>query len=726
MNTVIDTDNISLDIHLTDQAFERSDFDLAPQSNSETVATNRINILIAHEVNERCSTTKALLKKTEWSANCHRVTSVEDLTHSLNQNQWDLIIAYGDSKLFLPAVVGKQIKQCQSAVRAIYLEKTYSATNALQIIHCGFHDYLTEGEEDRLLFIISREIQSLHYQRKATQSDSVLAEAEAKSKLLLDTTADAVAYIADGTIIHANNVFIGALGFTEAEDVELQPIVDLVHAADQKAIRKIIKKMGDINAELPDTQITLIGADQQEIGAELAFSPASHDGERCTQVILRSQPASTTTNTFIVESSEPEVSIELGPTPHTKTKTVLPNTRAMNTGLADLENLSGKGMIYFISLRDTLNIRKAVNISLYSDLLASTRNLITALTPEATMIVDYTGESWIAAVPEQKETSNLLLGEKLCDGLNQLVGNETNTNTKSYASIGIAKYGVADMSSTAAIDKAFSLCAEQLDNGGFKVFSPKIDNAQGSAALKSAMELDRLKIKYQPIIGLHTQSTQWYEASVFICNDSGIEQDATQLLESLGIEKDNVALDQWLIKEALNSLEPLAQKNAAISLCIPLTASAITDTQFSEWLINTIQSKKLAVNCLKFSITAEQAQHYEHQCHTLLSKLIENGFETTITNVTAENFAVVRATQPSAIQLHNELTQKLNDAEDNSKEPLQETIAQAIEMNITCIATGVNSASDLAHLWQTGVPYIQGSYLQAPLSSMSYGFSDMA
>ena len=138
------------------------------------------------------------------------------------------------------------------------------------------------------------------------------------------------------------------------------------------------------------------------------------------------------------------------------------------------------------------------------------------------------------------------------------------------------------MSSTAAIDKAFSLCAEQLDNGGFKVFSPRIDNAQGSAALKSAMELDRLKIKYQPIIGLHTQSTQWYEASVFICNDSGIEQDATQLLESLGIEKDNVALDQWLINEGLNSLEPLAEKNAAISLCIPLTASAITDVQFTE------------------------------------------------------------------------------------------------------------------------------------------------
>ena len=94
--------------------------------------------------------------------------------------------------------------------------------------------------------------------------------------------------------------------------------------------------------------------------------------------------------------------------------------------------------------------------------------------------------------------------------------------------------------------------------------------------------------------------------------------------------------------------------------------------------------------------------------------------------MTAENFAVVRATEPSAIQLHNELTQKLNDAENNSKELLQETIAQAIEMNITCIATGVNTASDLAHLWQTGVPYIQGSYLQAPLSSMSYGFSDMA
>ena len=46
MNTVIDTENVNLDIHLADQAFERSAFDLTLESNSETVATNRINILI--------------------------------------------------------------------------------------------------------------------------------------------------------------------------------------------------------------------------------------------------------------------------------------------------------------------------------------------------------------------------------------------------------------------------------------------------------------------------------------------------------------------------------------------------------------------------------------------------------------------------------------------------------------------------------------------------------
>ena len=57
---------------------------------------------------------------------------------------------------------------------------------------------------------------------------------------------------------------------------------------------------------------------------------------------------------------------------------------------------------------------------------------------------------------------------------------------------------------------------------------------------------------------------------------------------------------------------------------------------------------------------------------------------------------------------------------------IKEMIDLSAELNIVCIASGVNSAGELAQLWQAGVPYVQGSYLQMPLSEMDYEFLDIS
>ncbi len=59
-------------------------------------------------------------------------------------------------------------------------------------------------------------------------------------------------------------------------------------------------------------------------------------------------------------------------------------------------------------------------------------------------------------------------------------------------------------------------------------------------------------------------------------------------------------------------------------------------------------------------------------------------------------------------------------------QPLKSLISQAGDTGAVCIAVGVNTAADLAQLWQTGIPYVQGAYLQAPLPNMNYEFSDIA
>ena len=64
--------------------------------------------------------------------------------------------------------------------------------------------------------------------------------------------------------------------------------------------------------------------------------------------------------------------------------------------------------------------------------------------------------------------------------------------------------------------------------------------------------------------------------------------------------------------------------------------------------------------------------------------------------------------------------------EEAEPELIKNMIAFAKENDSVCIASGVNGAADLAQLWQTGINYVQGNYLQTPQDNMDYDFSDIA
>lgn len=68
---------------------------------------------------------------------------------------------------------------------------------------------------------------------------------------------------------------------------------------------------------------------------------------------------------------------------------------------------------------------------------------------------------------------------------------------------------------------------------------------------------------------------------------------------------------------------------------------------------------------------------------------------------------------------------------DNSRggdtvDTLRDLNAVAHDRNILTIAKSVEDANVLAPLWNIGVDYIQGYFLQEPTESLSYDFSMMA
>ena len=89
----------------------------------------------------------------------------------------------------------------------------------------------------------------------------------------------------------------------------------------------------------------------------------------------------------------------------------------------------------------------------------------------------------------------------------------------------------------------------------------------------------------------------------------------------------------------------------------------------------------------------------------------------------SELFNLFKHLSPDYIKLEGSYTGQMQKGEEDT-EQVKDMIKTLQSIDKKTIVPLVESASLLSTLWQAGVNYIQGYYLQAPSSEMNYDFSE--
>lgn len=697
---------------------------LASSANSiDTQDIDVLRVLLLNENPEHVVDTKNALKQLHCAVQAHRVTGLEDLSEALANTDWDVIIGYANSNLFLPTVIQSHIEQSSVPVKAIYLDSNYSGSTAVHVMQLGFNDYLIQQEENRLVFSILREARAIRNFRKAQTADSSLAKIQANNQLLLDSTSDAIAYIADGMIVHANKTFVEALGHSSADDIAWQPFIDLVDSEYQSDMRSILKNLTLGQEQTQEVEIGVLNAEQKAVKKLLSFASTSFNGEPCTQVMFVEQKSVSALPANTQAAAESTLLMPEVDTSSDISADSNAQAASLQAAMRHIEQLNGKGALFFAAFDNIAGLRQALGFDAYAIWL----DHVTATISESIAnisLLDRVGESWIFAVDNEDDLNQI--ASILCETLNKSLTDDI-SDEKCEFSLGVSKYGVAELTPVKAMHNAFTACAAtQLEGGGYKIISPRLDNAEASEALGTALELGRLRVKYQPIVGLQNQGAQLYEVCPFIENDAGREQSAQGMIASLGIEKKNMLLDQWLINSALKDLAEQSQDTHQLCITLPLTTSALVDETFTHWLIEAFKAYDIPANKLCFSFSPAQLNDFDKKGKALFDDLGQLGFYTVISDCKAENSQLINRYKPKFIQFSSELTKQLSNPEaPDDRATLKAMLNDARDIAASCISSGVDSAAELALLWQLGVPYVQGHYLQGPMANMSYDFSEI-
>jgi len=677
-----------------------------------------IRLLILEDSQNEAERLVSLFRNAGQATRVHRLTSSEDLADALLQT-WDLLINAPSSVNLDPSEAISAIRKQAKDIPVIQLIEGNDTDAITEALTLGAQGALPQGEDEWLILVASRELANLEERRARRSSELALREAEKRCQLLLESSVDAIAYVHDGMHIYANRAYLELFGYEDVEELEGMPMIDLIASCDQGEFKGFLKNYQSLqgSAELVCGGIR---ADGSSFKASMHFSPASYDGEPCIQAVIRAES----------DNAELEKLREI-------------SSQDLVTGLYNrnhfLESLDGaveravnagkSSSLAYIRIDRFASLQAEIGLGDSDRLLAELAQLLRAQFTEQAELARFGDDAFAVlmaeATPKQLEQPLTELLRKVEGHLFDVGGRTIQTSL----SIGVAALDEQTAKARDVIDRAHR-CAEELTDGNaLRTYDPARELAAAAsrgnvlAMLQQALEKNSFRLLFQPIISLRGDSHEHYEVLLRLLDPEGTEVPPGEFLDAAKEAGLATKIDRWVLLNSIKLLAEHRNKGHSTRLMVHLSGPSLQDPSLLGWLGVALKASKLPPDSLVFQLDENDAVAYLRQAKALTQGLAGLGCRVALNQFgcVLNPLNTLKHLNADFVKIDGSYTQDLSRQE--NQETLKQLLAQLHEQAKQTIVPFVDSATVLATLWQAGVGYIQGQYLQGPSQSMDYNFS---
>lgn len=677
-----------------------------------------IRLLILEDSQNEAERLVSLFRNAGQATRVHRLTSSDDLAEALKQT-WDLLINAPQSENLDPSEAINAIRRQAKDIPIIQLTAGNDAEAITEALMLGAQDALPQGEDEWLLLVANRELANLEERRARRSAEVALREAEKRCQLLLDSSVDAIAYVHDGMHIYANRAYLELFGYDDVEDLEGMPMIDLISSADQSRFKTFLKNYQSMegSAELACGGVR---ADGDTLKTRMHFSPAAYDGEPCMQVVIRAENDSAELQKLREISSQDPVTGLLNRNSFLE---------VIDAAVERAVNASQPASLAYIRVDRFAALQADIGLTDSDLLLNQLATLLRGHFPGEAQLARFADDVFAVlqpgVIPQQAEPELRKLLTKVEGQLLDVGGRTVQTTL----SIGVAGLDEKTAKAQDAIERAHR-CADELSDGNaLKLYNPADELAAAAnrgdivAMLKQALESNSFRLLFQPIISLRGDSFEHYEVLLRLLDPQGVEVPPNEFLSTAADAGLAAKIDRWVI---LNSIKLLAEHRAKghrTRLFLHLSAASIQDPSLLPWLGVVLKASRLPGDSLAFEFGEADAVAYLKPAKALAQGLNGLGCRTALAQFgcVLNPFNTLKHLDAEFIKVDGSYTQDLTRQE--NQEALKALLAELHEQQKQSIVPFVESATVLATLWQAGVSYIQGHYLQGPSQSMDYDFA---
>lgn len=678
-----------------------------------------IRLLILEDSQNEAERIVSLFRNAGHATRVHRITSLDDLNDAL-KNIWDLCIAAHHSKNLAPLSALQTIQRTARDISFIQLIEDNSADLRTEMLELGVQDAVPRNEDELLVLVAKRELANLEERRERRSAEVALREAEKRCQLLLDSSVDAIAYVHDGMHVYANRTYLQLFGYADHDEMEGMPMIDLIAAQDQASFKDFLKhyRSEEGNADLTCTGVT---ATNDNFKASISFSPAHYDGEPCVQVVIRVAHDNAELEEKLREISSQDIVTGLYNRQHFLELLDNAAERAVKVGQPS--------SVAYIKVDHYPTLQSDLGIAGIDLLLADLANILRQQLSQGSQIARFADDVFTVLTqnitPEQSQDELLALMKKVETQLFDINGRTAQTSL----TIGVAGLNEKTSKATDVLKRAHDCADEAKAINTLKIYNPADEIAAAAsrgdviAMLQQALENNSFKLLFQPIISLRGDKDELYEVLLRLTSPQGEEVPPSDFINAAIAAGFAEKIDRWVLLNSIKLLTEHRSTGHQTRFFIHLSSASIQDPSLLPWLSVALKASRLPADSIILQIRETDAVAYLSQAKQLAKGLHDLHCQVALGQFgcTLNPFNTLKHLDIDFVKIDGSFTKELSVPE--NQEALKETLAALHAQAKQSIVPFVESASVLSVLWQAGVNYIQGHYLQGPSQAMNYDFS---
>ena len=695
-------------------------------------ANNPIRLLLLQDSRDEANRLVSMLNNAGKTTDAQHVESEEALVKVLQERSWDLLIGHVDTTNLPPEAALKQIRKLNKDVPMILLTDEEGTPPIVEGIKRGASDVLLVDQDQHLLQVLARELANREYRSQSRYAQRKLKDVERRNQQLLDSSKDAIAFVEDGMFLYTNDSFAELLGYSSRDDLECMPIIDVIDPSDQEMLRDFLKDVAT-KGNMLDTQVLafkVICENGESKTLNVDISLASYDDETCIQLLVPGVGSSQVSAHVTSDASGPARSPETVSGLIDRNQFVEKLHRALALAV---ENEQTGALIYIDIDRFLPTIVEKVGALAADKVMKNIATYLKSLCPEDVTACQFSGSTFLLLQPNTQANSALELAQSLCARLREYYVEIDGSSLQFQYFVGVGLFSETTTTPDTPISHALKACdiARKDDNVLAELYEPPQEESENAGRsdkdlerlIQKALENGRFKLLFQPILSLRGSTQEHYEVLMRMIDSKGNEITPEEFLDVAERIELTGKIDRWVILEALKTLSSHRANGHDTRLIINLSMASIRDKTLPEWLDIAFKAAKLPADSLVFQLSEAEVNDHITQAKVLTEKLTDLGSSVCISRFgSAVNpMNALQHVPAKYIKLDGSYTQELGNSEVGQAK-FSELVKELHTIEKVTIVPFVENASVLSKLWQSGVHYIQGYYLQAPTESMDYEF----